>query len=291
MSFRTVVIKNRAKLEYQLNYLIVRGEKTNKIHLSEISLLIIQTTAVALTAVLLCELMKRHIKVIFCDEKYNPSFECLPYYGGYQNSRRILKQTQWEQTTKELLWTKIIAQKIREQCKILLHYNHQESADLLKSYLAELEIGDVTNREGHAAKVYFNTLFGNDFSRANKELFVNHALDYGYTVLLSSVNRLIVASGYLTQLGIWHNNEYNDFNLGSDLMEPFRPLVDSIVLKLKEDDEDYKKKLSNLLNYEVRINNQKTHLGSALVIYVRSVFEALEKNNPKLVKFIEGYAL
>ena len=79
MSFRTVVIKNRVKLEYQLNYLIVRGDKTNKIHLSEINLIIVDTTAVAVTAVLLVELMKRHIKIIFCDEKHHPSFECLPY--------------------------------------------------------------------------------------------------------------------------------------------------------------------------------------------------------------------
>jgi CRISPR-associated protein Cas1 len=291
VSFRTVVIKNRSKLEYQTNYLIVRGENTNKIHLSEISLLIIQTTAVAVTAVLLCELAKRHIKVIFCDEKYNPCFECLPYYGGYQNSRRIQKQINWKKSTKELVWTHIIYNKIKEQQKILLRINHVESAKLLESYLDELEVGDKTNREGHAAKVYFNTLFGTDFSRANKELFINHALDYGYTVLLSSVNRIIVSSGYLTQLGIWHNNEYNDFNLGSDLMEPFRPLVDYIVLKLEDNDKDFKKKLNGLLNYQVRINNQMTHLGTALVVYLRSVFEALEKNDPFLIKFIEGYAL
>ena len=291
MSFRTVVIKNRVKLEYQLNYLIVRGDKTNKIHLSEINLIIVDTTAVAVTAVLLVELMKRHIKIIFCDEKHHPSFECLPYYGSYQNSKRIRKQIAWKNEAKQLVWTELIYQKIRGQHKILVEYGHEEGAKLLNDYLEELEVGDVTNREGHAAKVYFNSLFGMDFSRANKDLFINHALDYGYTILLSSVNRIIVSSGYLTQLGIWHNNEYYDFNLGSDLMEPFRPLVDHIVLQLKENDKDYKNKLNNLLNYEVVIDKKTTYLSSALVIYIRSIFEALEKKNPYLIKFVESYAL
>ena len=87
MGFRTVVIKSRAKLEYQLNHLIVRGEDEKRVCLNEINTLIIETTAVTITAVLLIELVKKEVKVIFCDEKYQPSFECLPYYGSFEKQK------------------------------------------------------------------------------------------------------------------------------------------------------------------------------------------------------------
>ncbi len=98
--------------------------------------------------------------------------------------------------------------------------------------MKEIELGDKTNREGHAAKVYFNALFGMDFSRS-KECAINAALNYGYGILLSCFNREVIANGYITQLGLFHNNMFNQFNLASDLMEPFRILVDRIVVKNK----------------------------------------------------------
>lgn len=81
---------------------------------------------------------------------------------------------------------------------------------------------------GHAAKVYFNALFGMDFTRT-EESSINAALNYGYGILLSAFNREIVLNGYITQLGLFHNNMFNQFNLGSDLMEPFRTIVDQKV--------------------------------------------------------------
>ena len=93
-------------------------------------------------------------------------------------------------------------------------------AELLQGYLEEITYGDATNREGHAAKVYFNALFGKDFTRTD-DLLINTALNYGYSILLSAFNREIVLNGYLTQLGLFHDNMFNRFNLASDLMEPF----------------------------------------------------------------------
>ena len=75
-----------------------------------------------------------------------------------------------------------------------------EEADLLYQYINEIEFGDVTNREGHAAKVYFNALFGMDFTRSAENV-TNAALNYGYSLLLSTFNRCVVANGYITQLG------------------------------------------------------------------------------------------
>ena len=112
MGFRTVIIKNRAKLEVRLNSLIVRGEQEKKVFLDEINTLIIQSTAVSLTASLVCELMKRNIKVIFCDEKHNPQSEILPYYCAHNTSKRYKEQIAWDSELKAKIWREIIKKKI-----------------------------------------------------------------------------------------------------------------------------------------------------------------------------------
>ena len=124
-----------------------------------------------------------------------------------------------------------MAEKIRKQALHLQHWKREE-ADLLYQYINEIEFGDVTNREGHAAKVYFNALFGMDFTRSAENV-TNAALNYGYSLLLSTFNRCVVANGYITQLGLFHDNVFNQFNLACNLMEPFRPLVDLKVKKMK----------------------------------------------------------
>ena len=126
-------------------------------------------------------------------------------------------------------------------------------AEMLRNYADEIEDGDVTNREGHAAKVYFNTFLEEG---RRSESFINGCLNYGYAVLLSAFNREIVAAGYFTQLGIWHDNEFNNFNLASDLMEPFRPYVDRVALGIADGDREFKTKLTDILNYNVKIDGK-----------------------------------
>ena len=113
MSWRTVVISRSAKLDYKLDYLVVRQQEITRIHLSEISILMIESTAVSVTAVLLNELTRRKIKVIFCDEKRNPSSELIPYYGSHDTSAKVRKQTEWTEETKRMGWTEIVTEKIR----------------------------------------------------------------------------------------------------------------------------------------------------------------------------------
>ena len=108
MSWRTVVISHSAKLDYQLGYLVVRRDDVVKVHLSEISTLIIETTSVSLTAALLTELVKKKIKVIFCDEKRNPSSELIPYYGAHDTSAKLKNQIEWNKDVKSSVWTEIV---------------------------------------------------------------------------------------------------------------------------------------------------------------------------------------
>ena len=230
MSWRTVIISSTAKLDYQMGYLVIRKDDVTKIHLSEIETVMIESTSVSLTAALLCELTKKKIKVIFCDEKRNPSSELISYYGAHDTSLKVRNQIAWTDDIKKHVWTEIVAEKIRKQALHLQHWKCEE-ADLLYQYINEIEFGDVTNREGHAAKVYFNALFGMDFTRSAENV-TNAALNYGYSLLLSTFNRCVVANGYITQLGLFHDNVFNQFNLACDLMEPFRPLVDLKVKKM-----------------------------------------------------------
>lgn len=285
MSWRIVVISRSAKLDYKMDYLIVRQEEITKIHLSEIYTLIIESTAVSITASLLSELTKRKIKVIFCDEKRNPSSELIPYYGSHDTSAKVRKQVAWSKEVKTDVWTEIVTEKIRKQRDYLKKLGKEEYK-LLDEYVEQIETGDVTNREGHAAKVYFNALFGVKFTRTSEDP-INAALNYGYGLILSAFNREIVSNGYITQLALFHDNMFNQFNLGSDLMEPFRILVDKRVVRLEPDRFEHEEKIFmvDLLNQEVIIDGKKNYVNNAIKIYCRSVFDAINEKDVSLIRF------
>ena len=209
----------------------------------------------------------------------------MPYYGSHDCSLKIKRQIAWTDDIKGAVWTEIVYEKIRQQKYLLQEYGKVE-AELLQGYLEEITYGDATNREGHAAKVYFNALFGKDFTRTD-DLLINTALNYGYSILLSAFNREIVLNGYLTQLGLFHDNMFNRFNLASDLMEQFRPLVDYMVLQmtLVEFERIQKMELVNLMNKEVIINDRCELISNAIKIYCKSVFDALEDGDVSLIRF------
>lgn len=285
MSWRTIVISKRAKLDLQLGYMVVRSEEVTKIVLSEISTILIESTAVSLTTGLLAELSKRKIKVIFCDEKRNPSSELVSYYGSHDTSNKVRKQIAWKQNTKEAVWTEIVTEKIRKQKEILEILGKEES-EILSSYIKEITWNDGTNREGHAAKVYFNALFGLDFTRT-EDNYINAGLNYGYSIILSAFTREIVANGYITQLGLFHDNMFNQFNLASDLMEPFRVLIDQKIFQMKLIDFEHNEKMQlvDVLNQEVLIDGKKQYVNNAIKIYCKSVFDALNDDDSSLMRF------
>lgn len=206
-------------------------------------------------------------------------------YGSHDTSNKVRKQINWKKNTKEAVWTEIVSEKIRKQ-KELLELLGKEESDLLESYLKEIAWNDGTNREGHAAKVYFNALFGLEFTRTEDNL-INAALNYGYSIILSAFTREIVANGYITQLGVFHDNMFNQFNLASDLMEPFRILVDRQVLtmKLEQFEHEEKMQLVNVLNQEVQIDGKIQYVNNAIKIYCKSIFDALSGDDSSLIRF------
>lgn len=280
-----MVIASSAKLDYQLGFLVIRKSDVVKIHISEISTLIIETTSASLTAALLSELVKKKVKVIFCDEKRNPSSELIPYYGCHDTSMKIRKQMGWTKEMKDAVWTEIVKEKIRKQAEYLERC-HLREADMLRQYVDEIKFADESNREGHAAKVYFNALFGKDFARTNEDS-INAALNYGYAIILSACNREIAANGYMTQIGLFHDNVFNPFNLGSDIMEPLRPMVDCAVKDMNPQSFGHEEKMRilKILQQEVLISGRKECVDNAIKLYCRSVFDALNESDVSLIKF------
>jgi CRISPR-associated endonuclease Cas1 subtype II len=253
--------------------------------MADIELLVIESTAVSVTTALLAELTKNKIKVIFCDEKRQPSSELLPYYGCHDCSGKLRTQIAWSEHTKLTVWTEIVREKITKQMEHLEEYN-LPAAVLLRDYLSEIMFGDESNREGHAARVYFAALFGDDFSRS-QENSINAALNYGYSIILSLIDREIASNGYTTKLGIFHDNADNPFNLGSDLMEPFRVIIDRMVRKKIPDkfDAEEKHQLMELVKTEVEIAGRREFLPNAIKIYVKSVFDAINDNDVSEMMF------
>ena len=280
MSFRTVVITKQSKLNYKNRFLVVKQDNDEKyIHLSEIDTIIVDSISVSISTYLLKELSDNKINIIFCDEKHNPFGELSTYYSSHNTSKKIMKQISWSSTNKDIIWQKIIKNKIMNQA-LMLNKIKSKKFDLLLSYIEDVTIGDKTNREGHSAKVYFNELFGKDFVR-NEQDDINSALNYGYAILLSTINKEIISNGYLTQIGIHHKNEFNQFNLSCDLMEPFRIVIDNFVYHNKDRklDTQFKLDIINILNNKYSYDNKKYVLKDIIKIFVKNALDSLEDIN------------
>lgn len=288
MSWRTVVISKRCKLDLSMGYMVVRGEDTVRVLIDEMAILMIENPAVSLTGCLLSELTSKKVRIIFCDDKRSPYAELQPYNGCHDCSRKIKQQSCWTDAQKQAVWTAIVSEKICNQAKVLLEYDREEEVAMLTGYMSELQLGDSTNREGHAAKVYFNALFGKKFSRG-QENPTNAMLNYGYGLILSAFNREVTLNGYLPHIGLCHDNMFNAYNLSCDLMEPFRPIIDRVVMDTAplEFGKEEKQALLSALSSSVQISGTEQTVLNAIKIYTRSVFEAINEFDTDKIDFFD----
>lgn len=286
MSFRTVVITKQSKLSYKNRFLVVKKDLEEKyIHLSEIDTIIVDSISVSLSSYLLKELSDNMINMIFCDEKHNPFGELKTFYSAHNSSKKIIKQMKWTKRQKDDLWKDIVKNKLSNQMNVLKKAKKDEY-QLIENYRKEVTSGDRSNREAHAAKVYFKALFGKKFIRNNPDS-INASLNYGYAILLSTINKEIIKNGYLTQIGIHHKNEFNEFNLTCDLMEVFRPVIDHFVYFNKDRgfNTEYKLDIVNILNRNFNYKGKKYTLKDIIERYVKNVFDVLEEKR-KYQEFI-----
>lgn len=289
MTWRTVVISKRSKLFFKMGHMVIRDfeNKITKIYLKDISHVILTTTEISITAALMNEFQKQKIKLIISDEKGNPSAELTPLYNSFNSTEKIKAQIKWKKTTKQYLWQLIVKEKIKKQMYHLKAKGLDEYK-LLETYINQVRLNDKTNREAHAAKVYFNALFGKNFSR-NDSSSLNACLNYGYAIILSTINRTLVSMGYLTQLGIFHDNMFNQFNLSSDIIEVWRILIDMEVCNMDYNVFDSCKKINliSILNQKVKFDGKTYFVNQAIYLYCKSIIDALNENDVSLVRFPE----
>jgi len=286
MGWRTVVVNTHSKLSYKNNHLIFKdASRTELIHLSEVDILLLETTDIVLSTMLIKRLVDENILVIFCDGKRLPTAYLMPYYGRHDSSLQLSRQIAWNEDVKAEIWTTIIAQKIFNQAFYLGSCGFLEKSQSVIDLYHGLDLFDPSNREGHAARIYFNTLFGNDFNR-EQDSDVNAALDYGYTLILSMFAREIVLSGCMTQFGLKHTNQFNQFNLASDIMEPFRPIIDRIVYENRNSSfVKIKRELFTIFSDTFHYNDKDMYLSNIISDYTKKVIQALNQPEKGVPEF------
>ena len=286
MGWRTVVVNTHSKLSYKNNHLIFKdASRTELIHLSEVDILLLETTDIVLSTMLIKRLVDENILVIFCDDKRLPTAYLMPYYGRHDSSLQLSRQIAWNEDVKAEIWTTIIAQKILNQAFYLGSCGFLEKSQSVIDLYHGLDLFDPSNREGHAARIYFNTLFGNDFSR-EQDNDVNAALDYGYTLILSMFAREIVLSGCMPQFGLKHANQFNQFNLASDIMEPFRPIIDRIVYENRSSSfVKIKRELFTISSDTFHYNGKDMYLSNIVSDYTKKVIQALNQPEKGVPEF------
>ena len=228
MSFKQIFIKTKSYLSYKNNSMNVKNDSSQTlVSLDDIDIVVVENQQTTITSALLSNMAKANISVIFVDNKFTPSAISI---GLNKNSRttKIQKaQVLIKKPRLNRLWKDIIYAKILNQSYVLKSVKNDDYLDYL---LKKINSGDKNNVEAVGAAYYFREIFGADFCRKNSEDSRNIALNYGYSIIRSSIARHIVAFGLNPSFGMWHSSELNAFNLADDLIEPFRPTVDKYVL-------------------------------------------------------------
>jgi CRISPR-associated protein Cas1 len=239
-----------------------------------------------------------HILLIFCDDNHHPNVFSLGLYSHYRVYGVLNKQMSWDDQIRGHMWQRLIKIKIRNQASVLEYLDKDQNAiNRLRSLADNVEFEDRDNREGHAAKLYFNELFGPSFRRARESVNpYNAALNYGYIVLRACFARTIVAYGLHPAFGIGHRNQFNAFNLVDDCMEVFRPIID-VWVAMAVEQEDYltiemKQLLIRRLSAKVQIGGQNHTVLNAIDLYVQSFIKAMNDNNTGVLVYpANGIAL
>lgn len=284
MTWRVVHVNQSEKMRLKLdNLLVIKQGEEYTIPLSDISLIVAEGGDTVVTLRLLSSLSKYNIALVVCDNEHLPTGIYHAQNGHFRAYKKLQAQMTWTKEQKDRLWQIVTYYKINNQQDVLSMFEKNiEAIQLLSEYKESIELGDVTNREGHAAKVYFNELFGKTFSReTQKETdVINAGLNYGYAIMRAQLARIISGYGLNPLLGIFHKNEYNQFNLVDDLMEPFRQIVDIWVYqKLWEQDYlkyEYRLGLTALLNARIRYGNEMCTVTGAMDKYVKGFIKCIE---------------
>ena len=225
-------------------------EEKRTIPIEDIGFVVLEHQQTSITLPLLNALSDNNVAVIICGKDYMPNAMLMNLDSNKTQGESFRAQIEASEPLKKGLWKQVVEAKIRNQAALLNKLG--KDGDRLKPYYSNVKSGDSDNREGIAAKIYWNELFGDNFVRHREGIEPNNLLNYGYTLLRAAVARALMGSGLLPALGIFHRNRYNAFPLADDIMEPYRPFVDEIVYHMYTNgvdrlDKDAKSQLLNIL--------------------------------------------
>lgn len=292
MSFKQIFIKNKSYLSYQNNSMSVKNEFTKTtVSLDDIDIILIENQQTTITSALLSNLAKSNISVVFVDEKYNPSAISIGLYKNSRTSKIQKAQVKVSKPRHNQLWKSIIYKKVQNQSKVL---NSIKDDTHLDSLLQKINSGDKNNMEAVAAAYYFKELYGKDFYRTSEDDSRNIALNYGYSILRSSISRSLIAYGLNPSFGLWHSSELNAFNLADDLIEPFRPIVDRYVLEniSKNNEVTFKNRqeLVGVLYHKVKSEQEKNISVNEAIKNIVSSYQSFcldKRDNIELFTLVE----
>ncbi len=234
---RTLIFTSPCRVSYKNGQLVVENHETGeqkKAPVEDLGVVLIENQQVSITVPALNALSANNCAVVFCDSKHMPSSMLMPLDSNSVQGERYRDQVEASLPLKKSLWKQIVQMKIRNQSSLLTKVGRDGGK--LKPFYTNVKSGDSDNREGIAAKIYWDELFGDEFVRSRTGPDPNSLLNYGYSILRAAMARAIVGSGLSPSFGLFHKNRYNAFPLADDLMEPYRPYVDAVVYQLLLDE-------------------------------------------------------
>lgn len=256
---RTLFFSNPASLSLKNNQLVISREKNEgnpTVPIEDIGFVVVENMQVIMTMPLLEQLTANNAAVIFCNSKHHPNSMLLNLDGNQLQTEVFRTQIEASEPIKKNLWKQTIEAKIKNQAGLLKKLG-KDNKDI-ETLAGNVKSGDIDNREGTAARLYWPRLFGKTFRRERFGMPPNNLLNYGYIILRAAVARALTGSGLLPTLGIHHHNRYNAFCLADDIMEPYRPYVDGCVYELtgyydpeQELDKNIKMRLLEILSSDV----------------------------------------
>lgn len=289
MSWRVLYIEDSERLSLYLdNIKIEKNDEYIYIPISDLHTIILDNYKINLSVHLINALTKANINFIICDIDHLPQSIVLPHQGHKLSFQMLKKQLNWSQSLKEQIHKFIVKNKIKNQISLLKSFNKSnETIDLLTSYYENVELGDKTNREGLAAKVYFRELFGKEFKRFSDDV-INAGLNYGYAILRSQISKVLVAKGLNTSIAFFHSSRENEFNLSDDIIEPFRPIIDNFVYKNLINESlflrEHRINIIKETTKKIVIDNKYQTIFNTIQIYVEGILNFCENEDFKTLK-------
>jgi CRISPR-associated protein Cas1 len=302
---RTLYFGNPAYLALNNGQLIVRlpeveksddfsekfkKEAQAKIPVEDIGVVVIDHQQVTITQGLIAALLDKNVALITCDTTHHPTGLFLPLNVNTLQSERFRSQIDSSLPLKKQLWQQTVNAKICNQAQLLKRKNIP--IDNMMNWAENVRSGDPDNYEARAAAYFWKNIFPPtlEFTRARDGVAPNNILNYGYAILRAIVARGLVASGLLPTLGIHHRNKYNAYCLADDIMEPYRPFVDAIVVHIVENAEDYtelstsiKKQLLEIPVVDIHIGGERSPLMVGLQRTTASLVKCFDGSSKKII--------